>query len=297
MSQPSVIVFSSTDVDKVPMLPDNQTFTGTNTFAEPIVITKAIGTAPLTITSTTVVTNLNTDMVDGKHTGTSGNTLPLLDGSNTHSGTNKFGSTSNYIQIDGSGELTMNGDATVWDDLMVSALATKLGGSKDPGFALFKDNGSGSQGVFTYWFDDSTEEEIYFSVQMPHSWKGTDIYPHVHWTPETTADGAPASQTVEWGLEYTWIDIGGDFANTSFIYGKAHTPADADVVAGRHYLTPLTTITPSATQDGISSMIVCRLFRNATDATDDTYEADAGLLQFDIHYEMDTIGSKTETAK
>lgn len=181
-----------------------------------------------------------------------------------------------------------------YEDLPVLLTSLKLAGVHDPGFAQFKDNGAGSTGVFCYWFDASTNEEVFFGQQMPHAWTGTTIHPHVHWTPKTTADGAPASQKVEWGLEYTWTDIGGDFANTSIIYGNTHTPADANVVAGRHYLTDLGDITPSASQDGLSSILVCRLFRNATDATDDTYEADAGLLQFDFHYERDRLGSATE---
>jgi hypothetical protein len=131
---------------------------------------------------------------------------------------------------------------------------------------------------------------------MPHGWNKTAIYPHVHWTPKTTADGAPANQTVEWGLEYTWTEIGGDFADTAIVYTKTHTPADANVVAGRHYLSSFAAITPSATQDGISGMLVCRLFRNATDATDDTYEADAGLLEIDFHYQMGSAGSRSESA-
>lgn len=43
------------------------------------------GTAPLTVASTTKVTNLNADLLDGKDTGTSGNKIPLLDGINTWS--------------------------------------------------------------------------------------------------------------------------------------------------------------------------------------------------------------------
>ena len=72
MSQPSVIVYSSSDVSKVPMTDDANTFTASNTFAEPVVITKAIGTAPLTITSTTKVTNLNVEQVDGADLDTDG---------------------------------------------------------------------------------------------------------------------------------------------------------------------------------------------------------------------------------
>lgn len=67
-----------------------QTFTAQQTFQEPIIINKAIGTAPLTITSTTLCTNLNADLLDGKNTGTSGNTIPLLDGANTFSGATAF---------------------------------------------------------------------------------------------------------------------------------------------------------------------------------------------------------------
>jgi len=49
--------------------------------------TIATGTSPLTVNSTTKVTNLNADAVDDKHIGSSGNSIPLLDGANTWSGT------------------------------------------------------------------------------------------------------------------------------------------------------------------------------------------------------------------
>jgi len=41
------------------------------------------GVAPFVISSTTLVTNLNADMLDGLHLGTSGNTIPALTGNNT----------------------------------------------------------------------------------------------------------------------------------------------------------------------------------------------------------------------
>ena len=45
----------------------NNTFSGSNTFSSPIISTVATGTAPFTISSTTVVTNLNADLLDGQH--------------------------------------------------------------------------------------------------------------------------------------------------------------------------------------------------------------------------------------
>lgn len=42
MAQPNVIVFSASDVDKIPMLADNNTFTGTNTFSGATVLNGAL---------------------------------------------------------------------------------------------------------------------------------------------------------------------------------------------------------------------------------------------------------------
>lgn len=189
-------------------------------------------------------------------------------------------------------------DTVILDDLRVPATTTKLGGTKDPGFSVFTTNGAGSQGVFLYWFDSGIEEEVYCVVQLPHSYKlNTTIVPHVHWTPKITADGTPANQVVRWGLEYVWADTGQSFGNTVIVYGSTHTPADANVVAGKSYYTAFTTITPSASQgQGLSSMLICRVFRDATSPTDN-YEHDAGLLEFDMHFGLDTVGSRTETTK
>lgn len=50
----------------------------------------ATGTSPYACTSETLNTHLNADMLDSKHVGTSGNTVPLLDGGNTWSGNQIF---------------------------------------------------------------------------------------------------------------------------------------------------------------------------------------------------------------
>ena len=50
----------------------------------------ATGTSPYACTSTTLNTNLNADLLDSKHVGTSGSAIPLLDGTNTWSGVQTF---------------------------------------------------------------------------------------------------------------------------------------------------------------------------------------------------------------
>lgn len=67
MANPLEVIFAPGVYTNFADLTANQTFSGTNAFSEPIVITKAIGTAPLTVTSTTVNTNLNADLLDGEH--------------------------------------------------------------------------------------------------------------------------------------------------------------------------------------------------------------------------------------
>lgn len=175
-----------------------------------------------------------------------------------------------------------------YDDLRVPMTGLKAGGSKVPGWAQVVDNGAGSQGVFTYWFDDGTEEELYFAVQLPHDWmEGDTLHPHVHWLP--LVDGG-AGETVSWGFEYTWANIGSVFGNSTIIYTDDRTPADAAPTELVHYMSHFPAMIVPDKE--LSSMMFCRIFRDATGAggTDD-YTPDAGILEFDFHYKRDKMGS------
>jgi hypothetical protein len=208
------------------------------------------------------------------------------------------GLNSSRVLIDPANGIFLYGTATMWDDLRVSADTTKLAGSKDPGYAVFKTDGAVSQGVFLYWFSDSTEEEVYFSVQLPHAWaEGTDIKPHVHWVAASTAVAAGTDAC--WGLEYTWANINGTFGNTALIYGDEQTNgATETITAGKHYITALPTISGSGKT--MSSMLICRLFRSVSPPipgyTDDLV-GDAGLLEIDFHIQINSLGSDDEYVK
>jgi len=198
-----------------------------------------------------------------------------------------------YADISAIGELRLYGEATQWTDLRVSANSTKKGGSKEPTFTKILDNGASSQGVFAEAFSASTEEELYFEVQMPHSWKvGSDIEAHVHWLPNVAAT---VTDKVSWGLEYTWSNVGDTFGNTTIISGDtiAH---GSTAVANSHCITELGDI--DATGKTLSSMLMCRVFRDATGSlgTDD-YASLASLLEIDFHYQIDALGSKSEYVK
>lgn len=207
----------------------------------------------------------------------------------------RVGSPTSYTDIDAAGFISFSGGATIWDDLQVTS-SLKLTGVRDPTFEQWFTNGAGSRGLYLYSFTDehTNEKEMYFATQMPHSWAGTAIHPHVHFTP---ASSGTAGQRVKWGLEYNWVEIGGTFGNSVIITTSGYSPVTSQLNKFDHYLAEFPSITPNSTQDGISTAINGRLFRNSSDTTNDTYTDKAGLLQFDIHFEKDALGSREEDVK
>lgn len=59
-------------------LTTNQTVSGIKTFSTQQKFTVATGTSPFTVTSTTVVTNLNSDLLDGRHLGNATGRIPYI---------------------------------------------------------------------------------------------------------------------------------------------------------------------------------------------------------------------------
>jgi hypothetical protein len=203
--------------------------------------------------------------------------------------------TTNYANFDATGHLTFAGTGKPWEDLRIEPTVRVVSPTTyNPTWTKWSDNGAGSSGVYLYVFDDSaTEKEIHFTTQFPHSWDGGAIYPHVHWLGQVNDTTAAPN----WGLEYMWKDIGETFATTSIVYtdGVNYTAAgtDANVTAQVHYMSNWAAITPGATQNGASAIMVGRVFRRSADASD-TYnatDANCALLYIDIHYQLASVGS------
>lgn len=178
---------------------------------------------------------------------------------------------------------------TLWEDLRVSTTSTKLGGSKDPNWAQFATNGSGSRGVYTYSFNHIVENEVFFNVQLPHGWvEGTDIYWHVHWSASTSSNIG----TIVWGLEYTWSNIGSVFPNTTIV-GVADGVDFPGGSLKKHMMTSGVKI--NASGKTASSMILCRMFRdltNSTGAGNNTLLESIFLLENDFHYQCNACGGE-----
>ncbi len=204
----------------------------------------------------------------------------------------------NYTQFDSTGHQTMVGTAKPWTDLRVEPVARTTGANAPTFEKWYDDTGGTSRGVYLYSFDDATagsEKEIFFTMQMPHEWDQSTIHIHVHWIPAVSDTTA----TPRWGLEYIFKEPGAVFGDTVIIYATGNVQSEADLTANKHYITDFADITPDSTQDGLSSILIGRLFRDSANAAD-TYNAvgaKCGLLYIDAHFQLNSIGSTDEYTK
>jgi len=194
-----------------------------------------------------------------------------------------------YTEFESDGTMEMHGDATVWDDMRVSLSNAKVPAANAPGFEQVKNDGAASIGVFSYKFADG--EYVFLQTQMSHRWKlGTTIYPHVHWTCTTNVD---PSDNWGCGMEYMWTNINDAAAATTTILER-------DMPTGvnkqmTHQITNLSDTGIAGTGKTLSSVLLIRLYRYA--AASDNYAGDIVISDFDLHYEIDTLGSRGVVTK
>lgn len=179
------------------------------------------------------------------------------------------------------------GQTTRWDDLRI----TMDRGSDATQIDFF----SGSSGPQIWFFrNNSGVESMSFTVQLPHTWKeGTSIFPHIHWTPKSTATG-----NVEWNFEYTWANYEPGTPEVFPAVSSTTVVSTGPFTAKSHMITALTSgdLGIDGTGKKISSVLICRIWRNSSNAAD-TYEANAGLLFMDFHILVDGYGSVNKYTK
>lgn len=170
----------------------------------------------------------------------------------------------------------------IWDDLRFAATAINPPGqASDPdveaatGLLLFAAAGT---------------ELVYAFAQMPHSYaKATDIVPHVHWQKTSSAAG-----DVVWQCSYKMCKIGEvmDAAWTDIeVSSTVEGTPDTDE-ADKHLISTFGHIAVDNDFD-ISDCVLFRISRLGGDVAD-TYGADARLLEFDVHYQLNALGSELE---
>lgn len=190
-----------------------------------------------------------------------------------------------YIGVVQDGFIVLEGRAVVWDDLRFPAQGINPVGSAAP-----PDVEIANPYMGTLLFDPSTINVVAGIAQMPHSWKeGTKIYPHIHWMPASTGGG-----NVVWRFYYMVANVNESFSGTYTALDPVIAAAGTD--SNKHLITSLGDGIDMAGKT-LSAIIMWKLERVATDATNDTLAGDARLLELDFHYQIDSFGSSLEYQK
>lgn len=186
----------------------------------------------------------------------------------------------NYFEVESDGTFELIGNAKVWKDENFSG--NPGSGSSSPSIVNWD-----ATNLETYGFDGgATTEELFSGKELQHDYaEGTDLKFHIHWSPIDTNAG-----NVKWQME---IVILGDGAT------KYSSSISAIQAAGGTAYTPqyLAIETVDGSDFEIGDQVGIRLFRDPSDGAD-TYGSDALLaFTYGFHYEVDTLGSRTEIAK
>jgi len=176
---------------------------------------------------------------------------------------------------------------TVWDDFVVPATALRLGGANPADEESYKDG-------IVISFDDALDEYVYFTIQLPHRYKeGTDLDFHLHWTIKTSGAGGGA-ENVKWDVTYSASSPTSDASEAWPASSPGTTTVDVqNYAADDHIITDIVTMT--GTNYKISEVIICSLKRDTGVANN--YGDEAYVASMDVHYQVDTMGSREELAK
>ena len=137
-------------------------------------------------------------------------------------------------------------------------------------------------------FDADGTEDLMLIAEMPHDWiEGTEIKPYVRWEKTTSASG-----TVYWNLNYQ-ISVA-DTVRTSAQDLPAYTAITPSDTADVQQITSFGAIDMAGLK--VSTIIIITLSRVGANGND-SYGADARLLEFDIHYQRGQWASRQEYIK
>lgn len=188
--------------------------------------------------------------------------------------------------VDYTGHLFLRGTATVWEDSMVPAVAFRSGLTALTFDAI-------TTNLYGYRMD--VNDVAHLMVQMPHSMKmNTILKPHLHIVNKTGIASNATEYNTKWNFTYVWANINSSFGTEASSVAK--TIDHRGNAALKHQLVSFDDITPSATQGGISSILIMAVGRVAADSAGYA-GTDIYTLGLDIHFERDTLGSQDVTSK
>ena len=181
----------------------------------------------------------------------------------------------NYFRIEEDGSIQMLGNASMWDDLRFPVTASKLGINDKP------DTDYTNFGLL--FPQNDTTEYIIIIAQLPHSYKlGTSLHPHVHFIQS-------AATVPVFKISYRWTNNGGTVGNftTVSIASLRHTYTSGSILQAADFPEIVAPVDVN-----LSSMLDIKLYRE-----DNVVTGDVLVKEFDLHYQVDSFGSRTAGTK
>lgn len=170
-----------------------------------------------------------------------------------------------------------------WVDSAVPATNFKTGASA-PTWGNFTD-----ANIQVLQFSKTLNNQVFGSVQLFHNYiEGTAVTPHVHVVFPTAA--VDTASTNVWTLAYSWANIGEVFpaSTTISITNSAARSAFQQAILSFGSI--------SGTNKTISSIMCFSITRNGNNAHD-IYNDVIDLVSFDLHHQVNDVGSKNETSR
>lgn len=212
----------------------------------------------------------------------------LIEGELEVQGKAYFGGPTDYSEFEADGTLKMNGEATVWDDLVLPLDFAKVPAANAPNWESFV----GNLKKFAYQVNDFQE----FTTELLHGYKtGSTLEFHIHGALNATL--AAGDETVKFEIEYSIADmdavdsLGDVFPATTTISQEITIPDGAADLTNIY----ISIGTDSTASFEIGATIAGRVRRIASSGSE--LVGNIFLTQVGIHYEQDTIGSRAITTK
>lgn len=197
------------------------------------------------------------------------------------------GTATNNVTFATDGTMTLNGTATTFDDVVGPAVSLRQSG---PGLST-----NVTESTLEFLATSDLSDYVYTNVQLPHKWKvGSVIYPHIHY-PQII------SSQPNFLIQYRWQKLGGAKV-TAWTSLKCNTPTFTYTAGTLNQLVHTAAGITPPTGSAISDVVQFRVLRDNANGSGvfagaDPIAAVVSLDSFDVHVEMDTLGSTSEFTK
>jgi len=201
-------------------------------------------------------------------------------------GTTKLGDdNTNYSTFETTGFMEATGTAKAYRDINMAGYLLTRPASSAPDVVSFLDESGTDTTIETYGFD--VDEKVHGGFELQHDYEeGSDFVFHVHWEGIAAPSG---TDNVQWRLTYILMRDGTTL-NAAVTIDSPDTAFDTQYESVR---TDFAAITGTTFKIGDQFMFTLE----RVTATGDAYAGDALIATAGIHYQVNTLGSRTISVK